>query len=113
MEKFKSFATGQSLNQDCEFPINSTNKYQVSIHESQDHKDNYLFLMKGIVLTDHRKDAFETAYIKLGGIGKRVLRFCDFILPKAKHPTRLLSQMRKIPLEDLRFVGLMSIIDPP
>ena len=43
--------------------------------------------MKGIVLTDHRKDAFETAYIKLGGIGKRVLRFCDFILPKAKHPT--------------------------
>ena len=25
----------------------------------------------------------------------------------------LLSQMRKIPLEDLRFVGLMSIIDPP
>ena len=38
-------------------------------------------------MTDQRKDAFETAYIELGGIGKRVLRFCDFILPKDKYPT--------------------------
>ena len=42
---------------------------------------------KELPMTDQRKDAFETAYIELGGIGKRVLRFCDFILPKAKHPT--------------------------
>merc|ERR1711915_539600 len=31
----------------CEIPFNSTNKFQVSIHESQDHKDNYLLVMKG------------------------------------------------------------------
>ena len=42
---------------------------------------------KELPMTDQRKDAFETAYIELGGIGKRVLRFCDFILPKANHPT--------------------------
>ena len=32
----------------CEIPFNSTNKFQVLIHESQDHKDNYLLVMKGI-----------------------------------------------------------------
>ena len=47
-KEFKSFATRQSLNQGCEFPFNSTIKYQLSIHESQDHKDNYLLVMKGM-----------------------------------------------------------------
>ena len=71
--------------------------------------------MKGIVLTDHRKDAFETAYIKLEWIGQK--QFLDSVNLFFQKPNTqqdiLLSQMRKIPLEDLRFVGLMSIIDPP
>jgi sodium/potassium-transporting ATPase subunit alpha len=30
-----------------EIPFNSTNKYQVSIHETQDGDDRYLLVMKG------------------------------------------------------------------
>jgi len=117
----------------CEIPFNSTNKFQVSIHESQDHKDNYLLVMKGaperilercttivingkeLPMTDQWKDAFETAYMELGGLGERVLGFCDFILPKDKYPTGYPfdPDEQNFPLEGLRFVGLMSMIDPP
>ena len=38
-------------------------------------------------MTDQCKDAFETTYIELGGLGQKVLGFCDFILPKDKYPT--------------------------
>ena len=31
----------------CELPFNSTNKYQVSIHETNDGDDRYLLVMKG------------------------------------------------------------------
>ena len=31
----------------CEIPFNSTNKYQVSLHETQDGDDRYLLVMKG------------------------------------------------------------------
>ena len=31
----------------CEVPFNSTNKYQVSIHETQDNDERYLLVMKG------------------------------------------------------------------
>merc|ERR1719393_53169 len=117
----------------CEIPFNSTNKFQVSIHESQDHKDNYLLVMKGaperilercttivingkeMPMTDQWKDAFETAYMELGGLGERVLGFCDFILPKDKYPTGYPfdPDEENFPLSGLRFVGLMSMIDPP
>merc|ERR1719309_984111 len=117
----------------CEIPFNSTNKFQVSIHESQDHKDNYLLVMKGaperilercttivingkeLPMTDQWKDAFETAYMELGGLGERVLGFCDFVLPKDKYRTGYPfdPDEENFPLEGLRFVGLMSMIDPP
>merc|ERR1711936_172768 len=86
-----------------EIPFNSTNKFQVSIHETSDPSDKRaLLVMKGaperilqrcstIVvdgqerpLSEDWKNAFETAYMELGGLG-----------------------------EGLRFVGLMSMIDPP
>ena len=31
----------------CEIPFNSTNKYQVSIHETNDGDERYLLAMKG------------------------------------------------------------------
>merc|ERR1712227_288676 len=71
----------------CEIPFNSTNKYQVSIHETEDKSDpRHLLVMKGaperilarcgtIVvngeekkMTDEWKEAFETAYMELGGL---------------------------------------------
>merc|ERR1712088_572751 len=118
----------------CEIPFNSTNKFQVSIHECEDKSvDGYLLVMKGaperildrcstivvngkeMPLTQEWKNAFETAYMELGGLGERVLGFCDFVLPKDKYPTGYPfdPDEENFPLEGLRFVGLMSMIYPP
>merc|ERR1712117_380946 len=118
----------------CEIPFNSTNKYQVSIHETEDTNDNrYLLVMKGaperilercstivvdgreMPLSEEWKNSFETAYMELGGLGERVLGFCDFMLPADKYPNGYPFDAEDVnfPLEGLRFVGLMSMIDPP
>merc|ERR1711884_495940 len=117
-----------------EIPFNSTNKFQVSIHETSDPDEKRsLLVMKGaperilqrcstIVidgterpLTEDWKNAFETAYMQLGGLGERVLGFCDFMLPADKYPAGYPydADEENFPLEGLRFVGLMSMIDPP
>merc|ERR1711950_1195 len=118
----------------CEIPFNSTNKFQVSIHETEDKNDNrYLLVMKGaperivdrcstiivdgreLPMTEEWKNAFETAYMELGGLGERVLGFCDYMLPADKYPVGdpFDAEDVNFPLEGLRFVGLMSMIDPP
>jgi len=118
----------------CEIPFNSTNKFQVSIHETEDPNDKrYLLVMKGaperildrcstIVidgterpLNQEWKDAFNSAYMELGGLGERVLGFCDYVLPADKYPVGYPfdADEENFPLENLRFVGLMSMIDPP
>merc|ERR1711962_555616 len=118
----------------CEIPFNSTNKFQVSIHETDDPNDKrYLLVMKGAPerildrcstiiidgterpLTQEWKDAFNTAYMELGGYGERVLGFCDYVLPLDKFPVGYPfdPEEENFPLEGLRFVGLMSMIDPP
>ena len=72
----------------AEIPFNSTNKYQVSIHEQENDDDpRYLRVMKGAperilercstimingkeeILDDNMKEAFEKAYLELGGMG--------------------------------------------
>ena len=89
----------------AEIPFNSTNKYQVSIHEQESDSDpRYLLVMKGAperilercstilingkeeVLDDGMKEAFELAYLELGGMGERVLGFCHFFLPVEEYP---------------------------
>merc|ERR1712158_151174 len=118
----------------CEIPFNSTNKFQVSIHEQEDKSDTrYLLVMKGAPerilqrcssiiidgterpMTQEWKDAFESAYMELGGLGERVLGFCDFLLPEDKYPKGYPfdPDEENFPLDGLRFVGLMSMIDPP
>merc|ERR1711931_165372 len=118
----------------CEIPFNSANKYQVSIHETEDTNDNrYLLVMKGaperilercstivvdgreMPLSEEWKDAFNTAYMELGGLGERVLGFCDFMLPADKCPVEYPFDADDVnfPVDGLRFVGLMSMIDPP
>merc|ERR1719389_718272 len=66
-------------------------------------------------LSQEWKNAFETAYMELGGLGERVLGFCDFYLDKEKFPSGFPFDGEEVnfPLEGLRFVGLMSMIDPP
>ncbi|CAG0880563.1 unnamed protein product [Darwinula stevensoni] len=118
----------------CEIPFNSTNKYQVSIHETDDPNDrSYLLVMKGAPerilercstiyidgkespLNDTWKEAFNSAYLELGGLGERVLGFCDYKLPldKFPHGYPFDAEEQNFPLERLRFVGLMAMIDPP
>merc|ERR1711981_294723 len=101
-------------------------------HE-QDGKSGYLLVMKGAPerilercstihikgrdepLTEEWKEKFNHAYMDLGGLGERVLGFCDFQLPENKFPTGFPFNSDEVnfPLESLRFVGLMSMIDPP
>merc|ERR1712180_129624 len=117
----------------AEIPFNSTNKFQVSIHTTTDADERYLLVMKGaperilqrcstiiiegkeMPLTEEWKNAFETAYCELGGLGERVLGFCDYMLPLDKYPVGYPfdADEENFPLEGLRFVGLMSMIDSP
>lgn len=89
----------------AEIPFNSTNKYQVSIHEQENADDpRYLLVMKGAperilercstiliqgkeeTLDDNMKEAFEKAYLELGGMGERVLGFCHLYLNVEEFP---------------------------
>ena len=116
----------------CEIPFNSKNKFQVSIHETED-SSKLRLVMKGaperIVarcssilvgerqeeMTDQWRTKVEAAYLELGGVGERVLGFCDLELAARDFPqgVKVEDDQANFPLEGLRFVGLMSLIDPP
>lgn len=117
-----------------EIPFNSTNKYQVSVHEAPG-EDRHLLVMKGaperilerctsILINGEVKDMpedseyrvkFESAYMELGGLGERVLGFCQSFLDAEKYPKGYAFDNEEVnfPLEGFTFVGLMSMIDPP
>merc|ERR1712051_1066746 len=118
----------------CEIPFNSTNKFQVSIHRVDDpNEDRHLLVMKGaperilerctsividgveMPMNEEWKEAFNKAYMQLGGLGERVLGFCDFMLDAKEYPQGFEFNPDDVnfPLDGLRFVGLMSTIDPP
>jgi sodium/potassium-transporting ATPase subunit alpha len=78
----------------------------VSIHEIEDLKERrYLMVMKGAPeriidrsstilingqeqeLNEEWREAFNQAYLELGGLGERVLGFCDFLLPDDQFPS--------------------------
>ncbi|CAN0002540.1 unnamed protein product [Bubo scandiacus] len=116
-----------------EIPFNSTNKYQLSIHEREEDPQGYLLVMKGaperildrcsrillqgqeVPLDQEMREAFQNAYLELGGLGERVLGFCHLYLPPDKFPRgfRFDADEVNFPTSDLCFVGLMSMIDPP
>nr|XP_034995280.1 potassium-transporting ATPase alpha chain 2 isoform X3 [Zootoca vivipara] len=117
-----------------EIPFNSTNKFQLSIHETDDPNDKrFLLVMKGAPerilekcstimingkeepLDEERKEAFQTAYMALGGMGERVLGFCHLYLPEEEFPDTYPfdTDSMNFPTSNLCFVGLLSMIDPP
>ena len=106
----------------------------MSIHELADvFSQPYVLVMKGAperivdrcstilvdgeerALDDSWKEAFNAAYLDLGGLGERVLGFCDYLLPPDQFPIdyKFIADDENFPLTGLRFVGLMSMIDPP
>ncbi|NXQ91110.1 AT1A1 ATPase, partial [Nyctibius grandis] len=117
-----------------EIPFNSTNKYQLSIHKNANPSESrYLLVMKGAPerildrcstilihgkeqpLDEEMKDAFQNAYLELGGLGERVLGFCHLALPDEQFPEGFQFDTDDVnfPVDKLCFVGLMSMIDPP
>ncbi|KAF1663493.1 Sodium/potassium-transporting ATPase subunit alpha-1, partial [Aptenodytes patagonicus] len=117
-----------------EIPFNSTNKYQLSIHKNANPSESrYLLVMKGAPerildrcstilihgkeqpLDEEMKDAFQNAYLELGGLGERVLGFCHLALPDDQFPEGFQFDTDEVnfPVDKLCFVGLMSMIDPP
>lgn len=66
-------------------------------------------------MDDHWKAEFEKSYMKLGGLGERVLGFCDYMLPENDFPPGFPfdADEENFPLTGLRFLGLMAMIDPP
>ncbi|KAA8579727.1 hypothetical protein FQN60_006820 [Etheostoma spectabile] len=118
----------------AEIPFNSTNKYQLSIHKnSTPGETSHLLVMKGAPerildrcstimmqgkeqpLDEEMKDAFQNAYVELGGLGERVLGFCHFNLPDDQFPKGFKFDTDEVnfPTENLCFIGLISMIDPP
>ncbi|KAL3994994.1 NaH/K antiporter P-type ATPase alpha subunit family protein [Acanthocheilonema viteae] len=115
-----------------EIPFNSTNKFQVSIH-TQESDDHFILVMKGAPeqiiarcktylqdseernLTKEDLQIFQDAYEYLGGMGERVMGFCDLDLDPSKYPKDFIfcTDPLNFPLEGLRFLGLISMIDPP
>ena len=104
-----------------EIPFNSTNKYQVSIHETSDPDDNrYLLVMKGaperilercstilikgeeLPLDAKWKESFEQAYLDLGGLGERVLGFCHYYLPEDQYPVGYQFDIEEVRHADMK-----------
>merc|ERR1711953_1437516 len=121
----------------CEIPFNSTNKWQLSIHEVE---GRYLLVMKGAPerilqrcgkimnngaeedMTAEWTAKFDQAYEHLGGLGERVLGFGHMWLDEAQFPfgsakfeTEPINFFGPDPDNHkmLTFVGLMAMIDPP
>lgn len=119
----------------CEIPFNSTNKFQLSIHDMSNTPDQrYLLVIKGapekvialctsilnkdqeLYIDAHQRSLFNQTYLGLAKMGERVLGFADLRLPLDKFPIGYPFNSEE-PDELLhlgfRFVGLMSMIDPP
>ncbi|KAK2495117.1 hypothetical protein MC885_019677 [Smutsia gigantea] len=117
-----------------EIPFNSTNNYQLSIHKNPNTSEaQHLLVMKGAperildrcssillhgkeqALDEELKDAFQNAYLELGGLRERVLGFCHLFLPDEQFPEGFQFDTDDVnfPIDNLCFVGLISMSDPP
>ncbi|XP_039765251.1 sodium/potassium-transporting ATPase subunit alpha-like [Pararge aegeria] len=117
---------------EAEIPFSSAYKYQITIHRMHATHSYYL-IMKGApeivlefcvtVLTDEEdqpltpqaKKELKANFIKLANMGERVIGYCDYQLPLAEYPLgyKFNTQERNFPVENLRFLGAISMIDPP
>ncbi|XP_046693671.1 sodium/potassium-transporting ATPase subunit alpha-1-like isoform X1 [Silurus meridionalis] len=118
----------------AEIPFNSTNKYQLSVHKNPNTTETkHILVMKGAPesilhrcstimiqgkeqpLDEEIKDSFQNTYVKLGSLGERVLGFCHFLLPDEQFPEGYKFDTEEVNFttENLCFLGLMSLIDPP
>ncbi|VEL36673.1 unnamed protein product [Protopolystoma xenopodis] len=121
----------------AEIPFNSANKFQVSIHHCQENdklKQGPLLVMKGapervfercstiymkgksLPIVRHVREQFDEVFLKLGGIGERVLGFADCYLPRQPYSNKNFkfdTNKVNFPIKELRFLGFVSLVDPP
>jgi len=118
----------------AEIPFNSTNKYQLSIHAQEDPDDNRLLLvLKGapervldrcstilhngeeLPLDATWRDAYDAAYAQLGGMGERALGCAHLFLDPEVYTQdfEFNTDEPNFPVENLCFVGVTALIDPP
>merc|ERR1719420_555819 len=66
-------------------------------------------------MTDAWRKKFNDAYMELGGLGERVLGFAHMFMDEYNFPKGFSFDVDEVnfPTENLTFVGLMSMIDPP
>lgn len=120
-----------------EFPFDSNHKLQFSIHNTfdSDEDERLLVVMSGApeilieystkILIDSRelpldlkwRDIIEKSCKTLASSGERLFGVCNLRLDKRKYTPRYAFKVRdgksNVPLDDMRFLGLISIIDPP
>ncbi|GFR87926.1 sodium/potassium-transporting ATPase subunit alpha [Elysia marginata] len=113
-----------------EIPFNSANKFQVSVHHLETGKVHLVMkgaperILERCITYSHEGqefpidqnfiDAFNAAYLDLGGRGERVLGFGDKVLGSPYTPEYAYdADNPNFPMSELRFVGLMALIDPP
>ena len=114
-----------------EIKFNSTNKWQLSVHQMGE-KEPPMLVMKGapervwarcktimiegkeVPITPEIVEKYNTAYEGLGGLGERVLGFAQKSLVGTKNDFTFSNKPSpNFPTEGLCFVGLYSLIDPP
>jgi len=113
----------------AQIPFNSASKFHLSIHQTE---NGNRIVMKGapekilekcstILLNgvDNPKDeqivnTIEEAIKELANCGERVIGFCDMLLPKDEYPDgyRFDTDEINFPMQDFRFLGLISLTDP-
>ncbi|RZC33428.1 sodium/potassium-transporting ATPase subunit alpha [Asbolus verrucosus] len=113
-----------------EIPFSSTTKYQISVHALENGR--CLVVMKGAPerilarctkifinnetqeLTDDLRRICDRACTELAEKGERVLGFCDLLLDESyTRNYQFCAEPPNFPRRELRFVGFMSLIDPP
>lgn len=121
-----------------ELPFNSNHRFQLSIHATNEIDDDQrlLVVMMGapeilversseILVEDEYtpldsswRDKISEACKTLAKSGERVMALCDMRLDSDKYPANFHFHLKRsgkpnVPLNKMRFLGLMSIIDPP
>ncbi|XP_072947466.1 sodium/potassium-transporting ATPase subunit alpha-like [Epargyreus clarus] len=116
----------------AEIPFNSVNKYQVSIHYDTKFS-RFIVVMKGapecifgrcatvacakrdIIMTSEIRDIADRTTEELANTGERILAFADLILDSNQYPPDFQFDTEEInfPLEQLRLLGVMGLMDPP
>ncbi|KAJ8979274.1 hypothetical protein NQ317_009888 [Molorchus minor] len=113
-----------------EVPFSSVTKYQISIHAMEE--GGCLIVMKGAPerilarcskmytgngteeMTDDLRMLCDKAMTELAEKGERVLGFADLMLDNSyTKDYQFCAEPPNFPRKDLRFVGFMSLIDPP